>query len=74
MINNRHFICFLALTMILGCHKGYLALFRTNDPLPLKTYPYRLEVFPPEDQAGLRQGIPVSSEEELTRLLQDYLS
>jgi len=73
-MKRRDWHTFLLLTLLLGCHNGYLALFEGSDPAPVRTFPYRVEGFPQNDQEALRQGIPISSDEELTRLLQDFLS
>lgn len=74
MINKKHILLMLSAAWILGCHKGYLALFNAGNPVPVKTFPYRLEGFPPEDQDALRNGIHAASEEELLRLMQDHMS
>lgn len=73
-MKRRDLALLLLMTLTLGCHKGYLALFEEGVPAPVKTYPYRIEGFPQADQEALRRGIPIASGEELTRLLQDYLS
>ena len=58
----------------LGLHNGYLALFDTQQAQPLMVLPYRAEIFPIEDQKALQSGIPYQTQEELTRLLEDFLS
>lgn len=57
----------------LGLHNGHLAVFG-DGPEPLLVLPYREELFSQDDRQKLREGIPFENEEELTRLLQDYLS
>ena len=64
----------LLLCWVLGCHKGYVALFAPGEPLPLEVYPYKAEMFPDADQKALQRGIPVKDEAELSRLLADFLS
>lgn len=65
-------LCLLG--MVLGAWQGRVALFSADRPEPVQVYPYRLEAFPPDDQQALRQGIEVGSEEDLRRLLADFLS
>lgn len=64
----------LAAGLMLGVWKEHVALFCQPDPEPVEIYPYRLEVLPPADQQALSQGIQVPSQQELNRLLQDFLS
>ena len=64
----------LVLSLILGCHDGYAALFQSEQARPMKVFPYPIAALPAKDQALLKQGIPIETEEDLQRLLQDYLS
>jgi hypothetical protein len=58
----------------LGLHNGYLAIFNEHDPTPVQVFPFRVESYPASDQDALRHGIPITSRETLTRLLEDYCS
>ena len=62
------------LGFILGCHQGYIALWTDGAVQPETVYPYPVSCFPPEDQEALRNGIRAETAQELTRLLEDYLS
>lgn len=64
----------LIFTFLLGTHEGFVALWRDNVPIPVEVFPYRTESLPPADQQALKKGIRIRSEEELDRLLEDYLS
>ena len=64
----------LAVIGYLGIHNGYLALFDNKDAQPIMVLPYRSELYPEEDHKALQQGIPYTSQEELTQLLEDFLS
>ena len=68
----RHICCLLLLLGYLGLHKGYLALFEEGKPVMI--LPYKALMYSQEDQQALQKGIPYESEEELTRLLEDFLS
>lgn len=64
----------LLLVGYLGLYNGNLALWRENCSVPDQVLPYRVEMYPEADQLALKKGIPYHSEEELNRLLEDFLS
>jgi len=55
-------------------YDGELAVFRENETEPWKLYSVAVNSLPESDRILLRNGIPVSGEEELRRLLEDYTS
>lgn len=63
-----------ALNLILGCWQDRVALFLSGETQPVQLYPVRLELLPQADQRDLREGIPIYSSEQLSRLLEDFLS
>ena len=65
---------FLALYLILGSWKGYVALFDQGAQEPKQIFPALVEALPQEDQAALNAGIPVRNQRKLQQLLEDYLS
>jgi len=64
----------LALYLVLGTWKGYIALFEKGEDEPCQIFPNQVSSLPPEDQAALEKGIVVRSEQQLQALLEDYLS
>ena len=64
----------LALSLTLGCWKGYLALFKTGEAEPQQIFPTQISTLPPVDQKALEDGIIIRSEKRLQQLLEDYLS
>ena len=64
---------FLVLGFLLGISDGHIALWHDGQSAP-QVFPYRAEYLPIADQRALEQGISISSEEELSKLLEDYLS
>ena len=64
----------LALYLVLGCWKGYVALFESGSEEPRQIFPYQVSSLPPADQTALEEGIRVQDQEELTRLMEDFLS
>lgn len=60
--------------LILGICKGKLALIAESDGQPVEIYPLFAAMLPAADQKSLTEGIPVRSVEELSRLLEDFLS
>ena len=59
---------------VLGSFKGYIALWKDGDPDPFQIFPCPVEALPEADRHTLEQGIRARSEQELNRLLEDYLS
>ena len=64
----------LLIGLLLGCYRGYIALWEAGNTTPLAVYPYPLSILPPADQKLLAEGIPLRSEQELAQRLEDYLS
>ena len=64
----------LSMICYLGIHNGYLALFDEDQIDPLLVMPYSSKLYPESDQIALRRGIPYTNDQELSRLLEDYLS
>ena len=62
------------LGFLLGIHEGKIALWKDNDPEPMRVFPYRAELLPDEDQKALKKGIKVENARQLQQLLEDYLS
>lgn len=74
MIRQRYLSSLLALYVILGCWKGYVALFEKGGTEPKQIFPTMVTSLPPADQAALENGIIVRNERDLQQLLEDYLS
>jgi len=74
MKKRRYPYLALILTIILGTHKGFLALWRTGEEAPLRVFPLAAASLPPADQQMLARGIPIESQDQLNHLLEDYLS
>lgn len=64
----------LALVLILGSWKGYVALFDKGKPEPRQIFPTPVDSLPPTDQQYLQEGILVRNDRDLQQLLEDYLS
>lgn len=74
-MKQKKYVCLgLVLGFLLGCHNGYIALWKQGQEAPMRIYPYRVNLLPPADRQALRHGISVESELELAHLLEDYLS
>lgn len=70
----KYVSCLLALYLILGTWKGYVALFDQGGSEPRQIFPTMVEALPEEDQTALEQGIIVRNDRQLQQLLEDYLS
>ncbi len=62
----------LLLSFYLGLHDNRLTIF--EDGKPIIILPYRGDIYPAEDQQRLRQGIPFETNDELSALLEDFIS
>ena len=58
----------------LGLNNGYLALYDDSNTQPLMVLPYCAQMYPAQDQQALTQGIPFENQQELARILEDFLS
>ena len=70
----RYLYLTLIFAFLLGNCDGYIALWRDTNTTPVRIFPYRIEMLPESDQQALERGIPITDEQELIRLLEDYLS
>ena len=59
---------------ILGIHEGKVALWKDNNPNPIKVFPYQASQLPEADQQRLEKGIHVDSISQLRKMIQDYFS
>lgn len=71
---KKRALVFLLLGLYLGLHNGYITLWSTEQSQPVQVFPYRAALYPKADQQALCQGIPISDEEHLHKLLEDFLS
>lgn len=62
------------LSLYLGLYKEYLALWNTEKERPEQVFPYHISLYPEIDKNLLEKGIPIATESELNKLLEDYLS
>ena len=73
-MNRKSLSVVIALYLVLGIWKGYIALFEGNSSEPRQIFPNQVASLPPHDQKALEKGIIVRSEEKLQQLLEDFLS
>lgn len=64
----------LLLLIYLGIYGGKLSLIDDTTDKPLKVFPYEAALYPHADQEALQHGIPIASDLEFVRLLEDYFS
>lgn len=67
------FASFLLFGFLLGVHNGKVALWKGQDPKPIRVFPYSVSALPPQAQEALRSGIPIESMEDLESLIKKYL-
>ena len=74
MIEKRILSSLLALYVILGSWKGYVALFEKGHDEPRQIFPTQITSLPTADQIALENGIIVRNQRDLEQLLEDFLS
>ena len=74
MLWKRRFSLFLALYLLLGSWKGYVALFESGKEEPRQIFPCPVSALPEPDQQALEERIPVRNQRDLQQILEDYLS
>ena len=74
MIEKRILPSLLALYVILGSWKGYVAMFEKGHDEPRQIFPTQVTSLPEADQIALENGIVVRNQRDLDQLLEDYLS
>ncbi len=73
-MKQKHLAVLLALYVILGSWKGFVALYEADAQEPRQIFPTMVDSLPPADQEALAAGIRVRNERDLAQLLEDYLS
>ena len=74
MLWKRGFPSLLALYLLLGTWKGYVALFEKGQEEPRQIFPCSVDSLPEEDQQRLQERIPIRNQRDLQQALEDYLS
>ena len=64
----------MLLGFLLGVYKGNIAIWKDNDPAPIKVFPYKASMLPKADQKALEKGIEFDTLDQLQKMIQDYLS
>ena len=73
MKKYHYLYCIILLSFILGCHKGYVALWQQGCDEP-KVFPVPVSNLPVADQKRLEEGIYIESKEQLMHSIEDFLS
>ncbi len=74
MLWKRSFSTLMALYLMLGSWKGYVALFEKNSEEPRQIFPCPVDTLPEEDRLALEKKIPIRNQRDLQQALEDYLS
>ena len=59
---------------LLGVSRGYVAIWRDEDPQPWLITDMPVSALPPADQKALKEGISLPEDYPLTKALEDYCS
>ncbi len=74
MLWKRHIPLLLALYLLLGSWKGYVALFEKGQEEPRQIFPCPVAALPEADQKKLEARLPIRNQRDLQQILEDYLS
>jgi len=74
MLWKRSYAFLMALYLLLGSWKGYVALFEKGRDEPKQIFPCQITSLPEADQQALLEGIPIRNSRDLQQVLEDYLS
>ena len=72
----KHILCMwiLFFGLYLGIYNGNLAICEEGQTTPVMILPYKASLFPEDDIQRLKAGIPFENTDELSRLLEDFMS
>ena len=73
-MKKKLFSAVLALYVVIGTWKGYVALFDQGAEEPKQIFPCPVTALPEKDQEALKNGIIVRNQRDLQQLLEDFLS
>lgn len=65
--------CALLAVYLLGIKDGKIALWKGNDPEPIKIFDYSASNLPEDARKQLETGVPINSLRELRKLAEQYL-
>lgn len=71
---KRYLVSLCLLGMILGVSRGYVAIWKDEDPQPWLVTKMPAALLPERDREALKKGIPLPNDEALTKALEDYCS
>ncbi len=63
----------LLLGFILGLHNGRVALWKSDDPQPIKIFPWSASFLPDNIRSALEKGIYVEEDSDIGILIQDMI-
>ena len=73
-MKQRTAISLLALAVVVGSWKGFVALFDRGAAEPKQIFPTLVSSLPLQDQLALEEGILIRNQRDLNQLLEDYTS
>ena len=73
-MRQRQLCLLLALYLLLGSWKGYVALFEKDKEEPRQIFPCPVSALPDPDREALEAKIPIRNQRQLQQILEDYLS
>ena len=71
---KKHLAAVLLAGYLLGIRGGHVALWKRDDPKPLRIFPWSATMMPQKIRSALEQGIYVDEDSDIGRLIQDMIS
>lgn len=59
---------------LLGIRGGHVALWKQDDPQPIRIFPWSANMMPKEIRSALEKGIYVDADSDIGRLIEDMIS
>ena len=64
----------ILLGFLIGNYNGRLAVWKDDDPEPLRVFPCPVYLLPKKDRDALQAGIPIDSMEDVRHFVENFLS
>lgn len=71
---KKYLAAILLAGYLLGIRGGHVALWKKDDPQPLRVFPWSANMLPFKIRAALERGIYVESDSDIGRLIEDMIS
>lgn len=71
---QKHLAALLLAGYLLGIRGGHVALWKQDDPEPLRIFPWSAAMLPAKIRHALEQGIRVEAESDIGKLIEEMIA